>query len=452
MTRGILEPWEPCGPCSLGCRPRNDGASRSQREHRRMAETDPLLKGNDGAQRPARKVRFIQGFRALAIAWIVITHYTYIGDEFWSRFGQRTPLALFTVLSGYLTHQIYSRREDAEGLWEFYWRRFAKLGVMYYSTELLVAVFLSLTLIVNAAGSADVLTAAARFCLDVLMLNVWLTPVALFIPEDEATASEGGPFVAFIRNGMPEADCRSWLYPINGPLWYVQALLFCWFTYPLLGHYFKTEKGSSRVVTILAMILLGVLAVVPALIPFFVEVSWQYDTFLHNFPMFFLPVFYVGVAASELALQESWDESSDIWMRFKARYSTLVGELLFVLLTFVNFLLVPYPVRLHNVMWCTAYAIIIFLLSIGDAAENYTIGLRFLLESDVAQALGDASFCIFALQEPIAILFYWLFGKEGIHAQVKVPERCSSCRDHMKCSPLGLHQSSSAMITILLSL
>ena len=65
-----------------------------------MAETDPLLKGSDGAQRPARKVRFIQGFRALAIAWIVITHYTYIGDEFWSRFGQRTPLALFTVLSG----------------------------------------------------------------------------------------------------------------------------------------------------------------------------------------------------------------------------------------------------------------------------------------------------------------------------------------------------------------
>ena len=176
-----------------------------------MAETDPLLKGNDGAQRPARKVRFIQGFRALAIAWIVITHYTYIGDEFWSRFGLRTPLALFTVLSGYLTHQIYSRREDAEGLWEFYWRRLAKLGVMYYSTELLVAVFLGLTLIVNAAGSADVLTAAARFCLDVLGLNVWLTPVALFIPEDEATASEGGrlsrSFATACRRRTAAAGC-----------------------------------------------------------------------------------------------------------------------------------------------------------------------------------------------------------------------------------------------------
>ena len=383
-------------------------------------ETEPLLKGGSGGGRPQSKVRFIQGFRAFAIAWIVMRHYTYVGDEFWSRFVVRTPLSLFTVLSGYLTHQIHSRREDTEGLWGFYCKRLSKIIVVYYSTELLVVALVAVHLSVNAADSPTVLRAAAHFGLDVLGLNVWLTPLALFIPEDEAAASGGGGLVAFIRDGMPDADgCRSWLYPLNGPLWYVQALLFCWFTYPLLGHYFKTEKGSSRVVTVIVMILLGILALLPAMVPFFIEVSWQYDVFLHNFPVFLLPVFYVGVVASELAFQESWDESSDTWTHFKARYSTLAGELLFVFLTFVLFVLVPYPFRLHNFLWCTMYAFIIFLLSIGDGVENYTIGFRFLLESEVAQVLGDASFCIFALQEPIAVLVYWLFGKEGIHTQVK---------------------------------
>lgn len=400
------------------------------------AEQEPLL----GQKQPKSTIRFIQGFRAFAIAWIVIHHYLYVeGDSStgaflgighsWDassiadadrrRFLDRTPLALFTVLSGFLTHQIHSRREDVEGMWGFFCRRLSKLVVMYYSTELLVFVLVIVHLGVNDAGSREVIAACAHLILDLLGLNVWLTPVALLIPEHEAAAVKGGFLVAFIREGMPDTDgCRSWLYPLNGPLWYVQALLFCWFSYPLLGHFFKTEKGNSRLVTVFAIFALGILALVPAFIPFFVEVSWQYDVFLHNFPLFFLPVFYVGVAVSELGLQESWEsESNEAWTHFKTRWSTLVAELLFVGLTFVVFLVVPYPFRIHNYLWCVVYGFIIFFFTLGDAGENLTIGIRFLLESDVSQVLGDASFCIFALQEPVAVVFYWIFGEHGIGAQ-----------------------------------
>lgn len=122
-------------------------------------------------------------------------------------------------------------------------RRAAKIIFMYYLT--LNLVFLSQLVKLGMDSETtlhDWLKEGVTWLLSMLGLNVWVFPFAFFLTENH---------------------WQPW--PHNGPLWYVQGLIFCWFTYPLLRDY-MCGPGWTRWRTVALMIALGIGGVVPVML------------------------------------------------------------------------------------------------------------------------------------------------------------------------------------------
>ena len=210
----------------------------------------------------------IQGLRFVAMAWIIVFHYLATdepgalpgmqydadgksvgGDNLAGNLVGHRPLDLFTVISGFATHLAYGNHKKSLGTpVQFLARRASRLVFMYYLT-LFLSFFLKLiSLGVAAPTMAQVGEEYLSFLVGLLGLNVWVCP-ALVIGQAEKHYTD------------------TYCWPHNGPLWYIQALIFCWLTYPFLRALVSgpTSVFSGRGATIGQMLAWCVLRWVPCI-------------------------------------------------------------------------------------------------------------------------------------------------------------------------------------------
>ena len=228
------------------------------------------------------------------------------------------------------------------------------------------------------------------YVLGLFWLNIWAFPFGYFFTD---------------------ADVQLW--PHNSPLWYVQGLLFCWLTYPLLRNYMCGPKWT-RHDTLLFIIGLGLGGVLPVSLLIWAINDPMLWLIVQVFPVFLLPVFYLGAAACDLYLQElrfaeenSEDMVPSTWSKIKQDWAGLFGEIKLVLFIVVQFEQYP-QTEVHS--WSLLFGSMLYLMSIAasqSSAHAYTLGIRWLLGSKWLVVIGDASLCAFTFQEPIAIMYYW---------------------------------------------
>ena len=227
----------------------------------------------------------IQGLRFVAMAWIIVFHYLATdepgalpgmqydadgksvgGDNLAGNLVGHRPLDLFTVISGFATHLAYGNHKKSLGTpVQFLARRASRLVFMYYLT-LFLSFFLKLISIgVAAPTMAQVGEEYLSFLVGLLGLNVWVCP-ALVIGQAEKHYTD------------------TYCWPHNGPLWYIQALIFCWLTYPFLRAVVSgpTSVFSGRGATIGQMLAWCVLRLVPCICVS--RISPCIFTLLHELP------------------------------------------------------------------------------------------------------------------------------------------------------------------------
>jgi len=225
--------------------------------------------------------------------------------------------------------------------------------------------------------------------------------------------------------GVPQGDAwvQKLCWPHNGPLWYIQSLLFCWLTYPLLRQYltgpdsvFHRNRGLT-LVEIVSWWILGILPAVFMLVFGVYSSSWL---FCKVFPLFMIPPFYLGVAVCDLYKQElavsaeeegsedggQEDERGGVWGQVKQNWSAVLGET--VLLAWIGFQLVPYA-HSESHVWGIVFGAVLFFLALAAAEKGagFHMGVKWILESEFVVMLGDASLCAFTFQFPVAKIYYW---------------------------------------------
>lgn len=189
----------------------------------------PAASSNDKKRLP-----FIQGLRFVAVGWIVVYHYcAYDPDSALGRWAVNFPLDIFTVLSGFVTHLAYRSRK-IEGSLEFLGKRSTRLIFIYYFSSLLALAVKMTNFGLNTASPGPV-AAIITFIPDMFALNAWFA-IFYVIP----VPGEAGKLLL------------DTVYPTNAPLWYVQALAFCWIAYPLYHKTIPALRGDKLHVALLA--------------------------------------------------------------------------------------------------------------------------------------------------------------------------------------------------------
>ena len=352
----------------------------------------------------------IQGLRLMAMVWIIAYHYLgHAPGSPLETFVNHRPLDLFTVISGFASHLAYGRRPTLGGPVAFLARRSSKVLFMYFLTLVLAT---ALRLVQMASPISDVpgtqrdyLRLLASFLMALAGINVWVFPLALMLTAD---------------------GWQCW--PPNGPLWFVQSLIFCWFVYPLLRDRMCGE-GWTRYRVLALMVALGVLGIgMPALLRWAVPYD-QMWLVIKVCPVFMLPAFFLGVAACELYLLElehsenlaGADGTEDsCWAATKRDWAGVLGELKLIL--FICVQLEQYPSAQRHT-FSLLFGSILYLLAVAAAHSSthaYALGVRWLLGLGWVVSLGDASLCAFTLQEPVSVALYWM-ADGGAHLTDHMP-------------------------------
>eukprot|EP00285_Hemiselmis_virescens_P014002 CAMPEP_0173402786 /NCGR_PEP_ID=MMETSP1356-20130122/54914_1 /TAXON_ID=77927 ORGANISM="Hemiselmis virescens, Strain PCC157" /NCGR_SAMPLE_ID=MMETSP1356 /ASSEMBLY_ACC=CAM_ASM_000847 /LENGTH=397 /DNA_ID=CAMNT_0014363183 /DNA_START=73 /DNA_END=1263 /DNA_ORIENTATION=+ len=368
-------------------------------------ERTPLLASGSSKQ----KLAFIEGLRFVAVGWIVVYHYAAWTDssvpEAVKRLITNFPLDLFTVVSGFVTHLAYANKDTSGGTLQFLGGRVQKLVLIYYLSSLLC---LGIKLTNHAVeekedgggghGSKRLVNDLIAFVPDIFGINAWFSATSLL------PVGAGGAVVSYLAETT---------MPTNAPLWYVQALAFCWVLYPtfkgLVKEHCAEQMGRVAVIAVcmwlLSMLPLCVYAVYPG--------GSQFQ-FLKVFPPFLVPSFLVGALACELHLQSQALSASSRPAVLSSQYAAIAAELLFVGYCVVV-ALVPLNGDLALHLWTLFWAGMLLLFSAAVAAtegydgeaEQIQCGLKWVLDSEFLGLLGGVSLYVYALQRPLSILCHW---------------------------------------------
>ena len=177
---------------------------------------------------------------------------------------------------------------------------------MYYLTLNLVFIAVLITMVAGSPVAAatkpaggggggssttyDFVKVGLAYVFSLLGLNVWVFPFTFFLTEE---------------------NWQCW--PYNGPLWYVQGLIFCWFTYPRLRDYMCGPSWTRRD-TVILMVSLFIGGVVPIAFIIWAVGHPMLWLVVKVFPVFMLPAFYLGVAACDLYFQVSYLRLAQIFL------------------------------------------------------------------------------------------------------------------------------------------
>jgi len=363
-------------------------------------------------------MQHIQGLRFVAMSWIIVFHYLANEDDTMAHtMIHHRPLDLFTVISGFATHLAYgSPNRDLGSPIQFLTRRCAKLLFMYYLT-LSISFFLKL-ISLGVPSMAEVGREYLAFLFGLLGLNAWVCP-ALVVASNTNVDLDYGFWTK-----------KEMCWPHNGPLWYIQALVFCWLTYPLLRNVVCGPNSifTSRTAKVLQIVAWWLISMAPFCLVAGLGLLDDWWLFIKTLPVFMLAPFYVGVVACDLYKQETADDAEN--REGLRAWGQLVGEVVFA--AWFMLPLVPYANVVANVVphsWCILFGAVLFCFGCeqalrwtvdpdgaGDERQpyHYHIGVMWLLESEFVVMLGDVSLCGYTLQMPVAKLYLWI-----LHARVE---------------------------------
>ncbi len=199
-----------------------------------------------------RRNEFFSLLRMLFVICIVGYHFAppELRSQIWLFRNGQTLVTFFFVLSGFLTHA--SSRDRPSGAAGFFWKKWVSLGPLYYAT-LLICIALE------------------------ILYHSFPVPV---IASD----------LALVQAWLPGMQIG-----LNGPAWFMSALIFCIAVYPFLCKPLASRPlraslaviGGYWLVIQAATISLDIHQIHPA------PLYWMY------FPPFHLASFLVGMAASE---------------------------------------------------------------------------------------------------------------------------------------------------------
>ncbi|EKX35783.1 hypothetical protein GUITHDRAFT_146244 [Guillardia theta CCMP2712] len=359
-----------------------------------MEASTPLL-----SSKPAWRVRMnhIEGFRFIVLSWIIVYHYLHLphGDSWQFRLRSGRPLDLFTVISGFITHFVWSTRKVGSPI-EFLRKRASGLMFMYYFSSVLALFLRVCNLGAMGTTAGAIMYEYLKFIPTLFGVNVWFSVILPFYDDKELIPQ---PLYLFAHT----------CYPENGPLWYIQALAFCWLLYPFFSKVLEAMDGVMKPLAL--MLFLWILAILPAIAVAAAGSQERWMTFLKVWPPFMLPSFFVGCAACELYKQATYLSST----REYASVYNLAGEALFISII-VAVLVFPASelFRLHGFSLVFGAVLVLLGLSTYFHDSSVTVGLKPLLETSVMGELGSISLCAFTLQGPVCRIFTWIL-RNGLH-------------------------------------
>lgn len=388
-------------------------------------EKQPLKdQGTEGGRGERVEMKFIQGFRFVAMGWIIIYHYIQCCPEeyevLWPvRLMRGRPLDLFTVVSGFVTHIAYGHRESIGGPFHFLFRRSAKVIFMYGFTLLIQYALHVIHWIIQGRDFLQFLRYfLCNFVPALFGLNVWFSILLPFKVGSDGHGSQS----------EDPMDAESWLhtitrscFPVNGALWYIQALAFCWFSYPLCRKLLVPGPGGSKIQKHCIIFLLWFFSILPAMLAQLLSEEERNQelrlwVFLKVFPPFMLPSFYLGVAVCDLYQQETEEAEREERPPGWHESATFFGEILFLfVMLFIAAVHTDALLRFH--FYCLAFGLVVFYFAVSSATsaqQTVSIGIKRLLESDAFVLLGDLSLAAYTLQASTSKLFDWVFGPVGI--------------------------------------
>ena len=372
-----------------------------------MLESRPLLDPSPPQQQRV-ELPFIQGLRFVAMSWIVAYHFAATPTgSLESNMVHHRPLDLFTVISGFATQLAYGSKPDLGGQARFVARRLARVGIVYYVSLSFAFVLRLYGVGMVAATTFDSGRELVSFALGLLGLNVWVCPFVNMATLPSFPRSE-----ADIPVGSDLDFLADQCYPHNGPLWYVQAIVFCWATYPAFHRRLRDARHTTTS-SLYAMVGLWCIANLPALVTALTRENDRLWDFTHVLPVFLLAPFYLGVACCELyqclsanvPIVDSDGKAGGLCGTASHRWATLAAESILVL--FCGLTLVPFPNTFFHA-WSLVFGLILSLFGVcaAERGRQYSIGICWLLESRVAVALGDVSLVAFAFQFPVGKLLF----------------------------------------------
>lgn len=212
---------------------------------------------------------------------------------------------------------------------------------------------------------------------------------------------------------------------LNGPLWTISALVFAWLVYPYLlplltGGFQKTSSKYARQLWGFWMPILAILLQGPAL----VLISQgrlpgpRLYTTLRTWPPFVLLEFLLGVVTAEV-VQHSKLKLSGVLVDIVVISILLAGIFVPVVGSRENF----------ETFWTTGSALawaLVLLCSTAEHATNQSLFVK-LASHDAIVKLGEYSFHVYTLQEPVAQLFYGLLHGYPVSRELKFPAGAFLC-------------------------
>lgn len=375
------------------------------------SEAQPLYKNEDPGVRT--DLRYVQGLRFVTALWILVNHFLSNDDlpEWATNLIFARPVNLFVLISGLVTHMAYARREDIGGCLHFMCKRASKVLFSYWGTGLVMFLLVEFSKSYRGAPAHEHWLHLLSFVLFLLGLSSWFCIALLFFPADVNSLGLGGIF-----DSPGNID--------NLPLWFIQSLIFCWFTYPL-GRKLLPGARASRLHNLLVLAGLYIVGLLPTLIvcaidndecavpPDGARVSshFMHWNVVKYWPPFMLAPFYMGAVTWDLFLYEQEQalasESRPEWHK----YATALGEALCVVfLLFVSLVRLPYLFQYYA--WTILFAAVLFLFAVANISpeQSARLGLKHALELESLVFLGEWSLLVYALQAPVGTLFYWTTG------------------------------------------
>jgi peptidoglycan/LPS O-acetylase OafA/YrhL len=202
------------------------------------ASTPLLPKEKDAARKKKQRLPFIQGLRFVAVGWIVLYHYcAYDLSSAFGRWATGFPLDMFTVVSGFVTHLAY-RSRDVPGALAFLCQRSVRLIFIYYFSSILTLAIKMTNHSLDQSASVGLVDDLLAFVPDIFALNAWFALVYV-VPVP----------------GVAGQFLQETVFPTNAPLWYVQALAFCWIAYPTFHRAISSLRGEQSHIMMLAGLL-----------------------------------------------------------------------------------------------------------------------------------------------------------------------------------------------------
>jgi peptidoglycan/LPS O-acetylase OafA/YrhL len=124
--------------------------------------------------------------------------------------------------------------------------------------------------------------------------------------------------------------------------------------------------------------------------------------------------------ASEAEDQQSQALARTWWTRWKCDWGGFIGELKLVLWFCVQLENYQGVFMSQTHSFALVFGSVLYCLGIAAALSDthaYSLGLRWLLGCDWVVFFGDASFCAYTFQEPVAYVYWWAMrpGAFGTH-------------------------------------